>query len=519
MSKKLSEYRFEEWIEKSLNKNGYTSRLYTEYDKNLCLIIEDVIGFIKDTQQEEYDKLYSQFDSSTDSHLCKIINDTIGKRGIVETLRKGVSTRGCSFDLVYFEPKSGMNQDHIDLHQKNRFVVVRQLYYSNRNQNSIDMVLFLNGIPIITMELKNQLTGQNLKNSEYQYKHDRDPKEPLLNFQRCFVHFCIDNDVVSMTTQLKGSKTKFLPYNKGISNPVVEGDYRTEYLWNEILTPNSLLDIIQNYLVVVEEKDRDWDDKQGKVVETKFKVLIFPRFHQLEVIRNLQNTIKKEGVGHNYLIQHTTGSGKSLSIGWLSHSLTSLYRNREDKKRLFDTIIVITDRKVLDKQLQKTLKDLQQTDGVVNPVDINSSQLKEYLEKGKDIIITTIQKFPVISETISKLKGNTFGVVIDEVHSSQSGESSKHLKKSLSKEIDDDEDNDYTYEDLIREEIESRGKQNHITFLGFTGTPKGKTLELFGRKTPEGTFVPFHSYTMKQSIHEGFTLDVLSNYTTYFENT
>lgn len=515
MSKKLSEYRFEEWIEKSLNNQGYTSRLYTEYDKDLCLIIEDVISFIKETQPEEYDKLFSQFDSSTDSQICKTINDTIGKRGIVETLRKGISTRGCSFDLVYFEPKSGMNQDHIDLHQKNRFVVVRQLYYSNRNKNSLDMVLFLNGIPIITMELKNQLTGQNLKNSEYQYKHDRDPKETIFNFQRCFVHFCIDNDVVSMTTQLKGTKTKFLPYNKGITNPIVEGDYKTEYLWNEILTPNSLLDIIQNYLVVVEEKDRDWDDKLGKVVETKFKVLIFPRFHQLEVIRNLQNTIKKEGVGHNYLIQHTTGSGKSYSIGWLSHTLTSLYRHKEDKKRLFDTIIVITDRRVLDKQLQKTLKDLQQTDGVVNPVDINSSQLKEYLEKGKDIIITTIQKFPVISETISKLKGNTFGVVIDEVHSSQSGESSKHLKKSLSKEIDEDEENDYTYEDLIREEIESRGKQSHISFFGFTGTPKNKTMELFGRKTQEGTFVPFHSYSMKQSIHEGFTLDVLSNYTTY----
>lgn len=515
MSKKLSEYRFEEWIEKSLNNQGYTSRLYTEYDKDLCLIIEDVIGFIKDTQPEEYDKLYSQFDSSTDSQICKTINDTIGKRGIVETLRKGISTRGCSFDLVYFQPKSGMNQDHINLFQKNRFVVVRQLYYSNRNKNSIDMVLFLNGIPIITMELKNQLTGQNLKNSEYQYKHDRDPKEPLLNFQRCFVHFCIDNDVVSMTTNLNGNNTKFLPYNKGISNPIVEGDYRTEYLWNEILTPNSLLDIIQNFLVVVEESDKEWDDKSGKVIEKKFKVLVFPRYHQLEVIRNLQKTIKEEGVGHNYLIQHTAGSGKSYEIGWLSHSLTSLYRHKEDKKRMFDTIIVITDRKVLDRQLQKTIKDLQQTDGVVNPVDINSSQLKEFLEKGKDIIITTIQKFPVISEEISKLKSKSFGVIIDEVHSSQSGEGSKHLKKSLSKEIDDDEENDYNYEDLIREEIESRGKQNHITFVGFTGTPKNKTLELFGRKTKEGTFVPFHSYTMKQSIFEGFTLDVLSNYTTY----
>ena len=511
MSKKLSEYRFEEWIEKSLISNGYRSGVSEHYNKDLCLIIDDVIGFIKDTQPNEYDKLLIQFDSSTDQHLCKTINDTIQKRGIVETLRKGISTRGCSFDLVYFEPRSGMNQDHRTLFEKNRFVVVRQLYYSNRNKNSIDMVLFLNGIPIITMELKNQLTGQNIKNSEYQYRTDRDPKEPLLSFQRCFVHFCIDNDVVSMTTNLNGNKTRFLPYNKGISNPVVEGDYRTEYLWNQILTPNSVLDVIQNFLVVVEEIDRDWDDKLKKVVEKKHKILVFPRFHQLEVIRNLQSTIRQEGVGNNYLIQHTTGSGKSYSIGWLSHTLTSLFRNNEDKKRMFDTIIVITDRKVLDRQLQKTIKDLQQTEGVVNPVVKTSSQLKEFLETGKDIVITTIQKFPVISETISQLKGNTFGVIIDEVHSSQSGEGSKHLKKSLL--VEDEEELDY--EEIIRQELESRGKQNHISFFGFTGTPKNKTMELFGRKTSDGKFLPFHSYTMRQSIHEGFTLDVLSNYTTY----
>jgi type I restriction enzyme R subunit len=515
MSNKLSEFRFEEWIEKSLIKNGYTNRKNTEYNKDLCFIQEDLIGFIKETQPVEYQKLYNQFEGSTDTHIGKTIKDSISQKGIVYTLRKGISTRGSSFDLVYFEPRSGMNEEHIHLHQKNRFVVVRQLYYSNQNNKSIDMVLFLNGIPIITMELKNQLTGQNIKHSENQYKNDRDPNETLLNFQRCFVHFCVDNDVVSMTTQLKGDKTKFFPYNKDIFNPIVEGDYRTEYLWNEVLTPNSVLDIIQNFLVVVEETDREWDDKLGKVVETKFKVLVFPRYHQLDVIWKLQKSIREKGVGNNYLIQHSPGSGKSYEIGWLSHCLTSLYRHPTDKKRMFDTIIVITDRRVLDKQLQKTLKDLQQTDGVVNPVDINSQQLLEYLQKTKDIIITTIQKFKVISENISKLKGNTFGVVIDEVHSSQSGESSKHLKKSLSVGIDDEEEDDYTYEDLIREEIESRGKQNHINFFGFTGTPKNKTLELFGEKTTDGRFVPFHTYSMKQSIYEGFTLDVLSNYTTY----
>ncbi len=516
MSSSPNEYRFESHIEKSLQLHGYTSRVYPEYNKDLCLIVEDVIGFIKETQFDEYQKLYSQFDIQTDDQLCKTISNTISSRGIVDTLRKGISTRGCSFDLVYFEPKSGLNQEHKDLFQKNRFVVVRQLHYSNKNNNSIDMGLFLNGIPIVTMELKNQLTGQNIKHSENQYKFDRDPKEPLLNFKRCLVHFCIDNDVASMTTRLSGQKTKFFPYNKDIINPIVQGDYKTEYLWNEVLTPTSVLDIIENFVVVVEESDKEWNDQQKKVTENKFDVLVFPRYHQLEVIRNLRISVREEGVGNNYLIQHSPGSGKSYSIGWLSHTLSSFYQNSADTKRMFDSIIVITDRRVLDKQLQKTLKDLQQTDGVVNPVDLTSKQLKEYLEKGKDIIITTIQKFGVISEAMSELKGNTFAVVIDEVHSSQSGENAKQLKKTLlggDSEQDDEETLDF--EEVIRKELESRGKQNHISFFGFTATPKPKTLEIFGRKTSDGRFVPFHIYSMKQSISEGFTLDVLENYTTY----
>ena len=517
MSKKFTELRFEEWIEKSLLNNGYhhsfthSNEFESKYDKELCLVEEDIIEFIKISQQEEYDKLYTQFDSSTDSHILKTIDRTISQRGIIDTLRGGIETRGCNFNLVYFKPKSSLNEEHQKLYSQNRFVVVRQLHYSKKNHNSIDMVIFLNGIPIITMELKNQLTGQNIIHSQNQYKKDRDPKEPLLKFKRCLVHFCVDNDKVSMSTQLRGMGTKFLPYNKGITNPIVEDNYRTEYLWNEILTPDSILDIIENFVLISEESDSEWDEKKGKVVTKKFDVQIFPRYHQLDVIRNLREKVKEEGVGHNYLIQHTTGSGKSYSIGWLSHTLTSLYQKDGDTKRMFDTILVVTDRKVLDKQLQNTVSKLEQTGGVVNPVDMGSKQLREYLEKGKDIIITTIQKFPFVSEVISELKGHTFGVVIDEVHSSQTGETSKHLKKSLS--INEEEEIDY--EDLIRKEIESRGKQNHISFFGFTGTPKNKTLELFGRKNEDGHFVPFHYYTMKQSIHEGFTLDVLQNYTTY----
>jgi type I restriction enzyme, R subunit len=523
MSKKYSELRFEEWIEKSLLNNGHhrsfvhSNEFSHLYDRELCLVGEEVLGFIKSTQQDEYDKLHTSMDDLTDSHILKTIDKSIKERGIIYTLRNGINTRGCGFQLVYFQPKSNLNITHQELYSKNRFIVVRQLHYSTKNNNSIDMVVFLNGIPIITMELKNQLSGQDITNSENQYR-GRDEKETIFSFKRVLVHFCVDNDKVSMTTQLKGSKTKFLPYNKGITNPNIEGDYRTEYLWNEILLPDSVLDIIENFVLLSKEKDTEWDDKKKMVVEKPFDVLIFPRYHQLEVIRNLKNKIKQEGVGNNYLIQHTTGSGKSYSIGWLSHLLVSLYQQDGDTKRMFDTIIVVTDRKVLDKQLQDTISKLEQTGGVVNPVDLNAKQLMEFLEKGKDIIITTIQKFGVISETISKLKTKTFGVIIDEVHSSQSGETSKHLKKSLSKGVINEEEEDEDerdYEDIIREEILSRGKQNHISFFGFTGTPKEKTLELFGRKNSEGQFVPFHLYSMKQSIHEGFTLDVLKNYTTY----
>ena len=307
-----SEKRFERHIEKALNDKGYKSILYTEYDRNLCLIPSELIEFIKTTQQFQYDKLYNQFDTSTDQHIFKKIFDDISIRGIVDVIRNGIKTRGSHFELVYFEPKSGLNPDHRELYSKNRFAVVRQLHYSTKNENSIDMVLFLNGIPLITMELKNQLTGQNYKNSEYQYKNDRDPKEPLLRFKRCLAHFCVDNDQVSMTTELNGQYTRFLPYNKGIENPEVKNDYRSEYLWNDILAPISLLDIIENYVLVAIETKYEWNERSKSVIEVKFPVLIFPRYHQLEVVRSLQEKIKEEGVGYNYLIQHTTGAGKSV---------------------------------------------------------------------------------------------------------------------------------------------------------------------------------------------------------------
>jgi type I restriction enzyme, R subunit len=511
-----TEQKFEDHIEESFNSSGWKSLPYSTYDRDLCLIVDDLLFFIKDSQEKDYQKLQLQYGSDTDRKLTKRISDEISKRGIVDVLRKGVKDLGSHFKLVYFEPKSGLNPEHRKLYEKNRFTVVRQLHFSTKTEESIDIVLFLNGIPLVTMELKNQLTNQTIKDSQKQYRN-RDIKEPIFQFKRCIVHFGVDNDHVTMTTRVSGPKTKFLPYNKGIENPVNPNGHKSHYLWEEVLLPDSLLDILENFVHVSIEVDKEYDQKKKIVVDRKKELLIFPRYHQLSVIRGLRDTVKKEGVGHNYLIGHTTGSGKSYSIGWLSHLLTSLYQTQSDKNRMFDTIIVVTDRRILDQQLQRTIKQLEQTQGVVNPVDSTSQQLKTYLEQGKDIIITTIQKFPFISETISTLKGKTFGVIVDEVHSSQGGESAKHLKKSVSKGDDQEEEEgeDDDIDEKILKEIRSRQKQKNISFFGFTGTPKNKTLEIFGRRNDEGHFVPFHSYSMRQSIIERFTLDVLQNYTTY----
>ena len=510
-----TEEKFEDHIEKSLNVSGWKSLLYSEYDRNLCQLSSELLTFIKESQEKEYEKLTQQYGSETDTKLAKRVSDEIATRGIIDVLRNGVKDHGAHFDLVYFEPKSGLNPEHQKLYELNRFTIVRQLHFSTKNEKSIDVSLFLNGLPLVTMELKNNLTNQTIVDSEKQYR-SRDTKEPLLQFKRCVVHFCVDNDQASMTTHLMGNKTRFLPYNKGLDNPINPKGHKSHYLWEEVLLPDSLLDILENFAHISEETDKEYDQAKGKVVDTKKELLIFPRYHQLNVIRKLSLSIREEGVGNNYLVAHTTGSGKSYSIGWLSHLLTSLYRTKSDTERLFDTIIVVTDRRVLDQQLQRTIKQLEQTQGVVNPIDQNAQQLKECLEKGKDIVITTIQKFPFISEQIGKLSEKKFGVIVDEVHSSQGGESAKHLKKALS-HVDDheDESDGEDIDEKILKEIRSHQKQPNISFFGFTGTPKNQTLEIFGRKNTEGQFVAFHSYTMKQSIHEGFTLDVLRHYTTY----
>ena len=516
-----TEKKFEDHIEYHLIQSGYDSVDTTLYDKDLCLISTQVLEFIKSTQEKTYQKLEQQYGNITDTQLLKRISSEITNRGVIDVLRNGVKDRGCHFQLLYFEPKSGLNVEHQDLYKQNQFSLIRQLKYSKQNENSIDTGIFINGIPIVMIELKNELTGQNHEHGIKQWKQDRDPKEPLFRFKRNLVYFSVGNEKVVMSTQLKKDKTYFLPFNKGIENPInPSGGYKTHYLWEETLQPNSLLDLIENFVHIREEIEKEYDPKKQKVVDKKKEVLIFPRYHQLNVIRKMKKSIIEEGVGNNYLIQHTTGSGKSLSIGWLSHLLSSLYQNKSDTKRMFDSIIVVTDRRVLDKQIRNTIQQLEQTKGVVCPVDVDSQQLKKYLEQGKSIIVTTVQKFPVISKSISELNSKTFGVVIDEVHSSQSGETSRHLKKSLSKSVlknfsEGDEEDLTDVDKQILDEINNRGKQSHISYFGFSGTPKNKTLEIFGRKNDNGKFVPYDIYSMRQSIGEGFTLDVLNNYTTY----
>ena len=519
------EVNFEEHIEAHLNRSGYQSRQSAIYNKSLCLISDETLQFIRDTQPNEYQRLERQYGADTPIKLLDRASKQIERRGVLDVFRNGVKDRGCSFDLTYFRPSSGMNPDHQRLYAQNRFSLIRQLHYSQRDEKSLDMTLFLNGLPLITMELKNSLTGQVVTDAEKQYRTDRDPREPLFQFKRCLVHFAVGNEKVSMTTHLQGGGTRFFPFNKDIENPVNPGGHKTAYLWEDILQPNNLMELINNFIHEQETIEKVYDPKIDAVKDEKHRVLVFPRYHQLDVIRKLEAAIVAEDVGHTYLIQHTTGSGKSNSIAWLAHLLTHLYRSLTDTNRIFDSVIVVTDRRLLDKQLQDTIKQVAQVEGVVHAVEKTSAQLRGFLESGKDIIISTIQKFSVIAEEIGKLKGKTFAVIIDEAHSSQSGESARNLRASLSGGIEegveeDDADEVSDIDARIIEEMEQRSMQDHISYFGFSGTPKNKTLELFGRKGEDGEFVPFHVYSMRQSISEGFTLDVLQNYTTfkrYFE--
>jgi type I restriction enzyme, R subunit len=442
-------------------------------------------------------------------------------RGALDVLRNGVKDSGCSFQLAFFRPASGLNEETRRLYQANLFAVVRQLRYSEENENSLDLVLFLNGIPIFTAEIKNPFTGQDIEDAIRQYKTDRDPRKPLLGFGRRLAHFAVDPDLVYVTTHLAGSKTRFLPFNRGkfggAGNPPVpptQKGYATGYLWEETWARDSVLDLVRQFIQEVEE-----EDERGRKTGKSF--LIFPRYQQLDAVRKLVAHAREAGTGQRYLVQHSAGSGKSFTIAWLAHQLSTLH-NASDQ-RVFDSIVVITDRRVLDRQLQTTMRQFEQTLGVVENIDSTSRQLKEALESGKTIIVTTLQKFPVIAKEMGELPGKRFAVIVDEAHSSQSGESTKSLKEVLAsgslEEAEREEEGAKTpeeeLENTILAEMEKRGRPPNLSTFAFTATPKPRTLELFGTKRADGKFEPFRLYSMRQAIEEGFILDVLANYTTY----
>ena len=501
-------------VEGVYSPGGYRQRSPNDYNRSLCLDTDVVMEFVYATQPQEWEKLNAQHGADVKTKFLQRLATEITKRGTLDVFRKGMKDSGCKFQLAYFKPVTGLNQDTQTLYAANQFSIIRQLKFSEKTEQSLDMVLFLNGIPIFTAELKNPLTGQNVENAISQYKNDRDPREPLFAFGRCLAHFAVDPDLVYMTTHLAKEKTRFLPYNKGrnggAGNPPSALGFATAYLWEQTWSKDSVLDLILNFVQVVDEED-DKGKKTGKLS------MVFPRYHQLDCVRRIVADCKKNGTGQRYLIQHSAGSGKSNSIAWVSHQLSSLHDAEE--KRVFDSIIVITDRRILDRQLQRNVRAFEQTLGLVENIDTTSRQLKQALEDGKTIIVTTLQKFPVIAKDMGEMAGKRFAVIIDEAHSSQSGETSKGWKSVLSvKSLETEEGEEEEAEDLadkINEEAKKRGRLPNVSIFAFTATPKPKTLELFGVKRDDGKYEPFSLYTMRQAIEEKFILDVLANYTTY----
>ena len=514
-------------------ENAFEERHFSNYNRVDCIDEELLFKFLEETQPKEVAKLKLSHGANYEQRIKFLINRKIKDEnvvndkclgGIINLLRTDIidGNTGIKLKLFYDKPVSSLNLKDAELYEKNIFSVTRQVHYSLQNQKSLDLVVFINGLPVITFELKNELTKQNVKDAIRQYKTTRDPKEELFRIARCLVHFAVDTDQVWMSTQLKGNNSNFLPFNKGnnngTGNPPNDG-IKTDYLWKEILTKDSITNIIQNYVQLIEEEsEKILPD--GKIKKEKVKKMIFPRYHQLDSVRNILKDAKENGAGKRYLVQHSAGSGKSNSISWLAHQLVGLF-DKTNTKTVFDSVIVVTDRVILDSQIQRNIKQFEQVAGLVEHIDKGSKHLKEALEENKKIIITTIQKFPYIVNEIGELPGNNFAIIIDEAHSSQSGNTAGKMNVTLSNEDDIENEEEWTDEDEIVEIIKGRKMLTNSSYFAFTATPKSKTLELFGVKYKEGEkekFRAFHLYSMKQAIDEGFILDVLQNYTTYLTN-
>ena len=541
-----TERAFEAAIEHCLTtQGGYDRRSPADYSEEQALFPADVCGFLQESQPGKWRALESLRGAQTGATVLESLGKELESKGTLHVLRHGFKCYGKTFPMAYFQPNTSMNPDAAENHGKNRLTVTRQVNFTSvmkgtdgRNRRCvIDVTLAVNGIPVVTAELKNPLTGQRAADAVRQYQDDRDERDLLFAFKkRALVHFAVDPDEVWMTTQLRGKETHFLPFNRGnnhgAGNPPVEGNWKTHYLWDEVLQADSLLEILQRFMHL--EKER----KQVKTVKgarTRQKErMIFPRYHQLDAVRKLVAHAKAHGAGRNYLIQHSAGSGKSNSIAWLAHRLASLH-NRHDEK-VFHSVIVVTDRRVLDQQLQETIYQFEHRTGVVEKIDQNTRQLAQALSQGTPIIITTIQKFPFISRALATLEkkgsgvridtaGKRFAVIVDEAHSSQSGETATALRgllnqdgieSAIAAQLSEEEDQDLSDEAkaaILRDAL-SRKRQPNLSFFAFTATPKFKTKAVFDEPGPSGAS-PFHAYTMRQAIEEGFIMDVLQNYTTY----
>ncbi len=497
--------------------NGYFIGLSEDFNAKFAIDEVRFWNFLETTQKEELEKLQKQSDWKL--KILERLDRMIKKHGIIRLFRKGLAIDDAHFTLFYPLPLASSSDTVKANFESNQFSVTRQLRYSLSNpKEEIDMVLFLNGLPFSTMELKNHWTGQNAKvHGQEQYKFKRDISQPLLNFGRCIVHFAVDTEEVYMTTKLDGANTFFLPFNLGQKEPFFgKGNppnplgHKTNYLWNEILSRKSVANIIQHF-VRFDGKETDPLNK---------KTLFFPRYHQLDVVRKIINDASKNGVGQTYLIQHSAGSGKSNSITWAAYQLIEVYPETEGlpgnkgmTNPLFDSVIVVTDRRLLDKQLRENIKEFSEVKNIVAPA-YSSKELKESLESGKKIIITTIQKFPFIIQGIADLSDKRFAVIIDEAHSGQSGSAAGKMNQAMGN-VSFEEEEEQDPQDRILEAMRSRKMRGNASYLAFTATPKNNTLERFGVKQEDGKFKPFHLYSMKQAIEEGFILDVLSNYTTY----
>lgn len=525
---------------------GYAELAHTDFDESVALFPAEVTGFIRASQPNRWAQLEAILKERTDATVIDSLAKELATKGTLHILRHGFRCYGRTLNLAYFRPNTSMNPEAEARYRANRLGVAKEVGFTShlkrpdgQNQRCrIDLTLSVNGLPVVTIELKNPQTGQRAADAMEQYKTDRDERDLLFRFkERALVHFAVDPDEAWMTTRLRGKETLFLPFNKsdghGSGNPVVEGTWKTHYLWDEVLTADSLLDILQRFMHL--------DVSERKVVTPngvkthRRETMIFPRYHQLDAVRNLVGHARANGSGRNYLIQHSAGSGKSNSIAWLAHRLASLHDAGDEK--VFHSVVVITDRRVLDQQLQNTIYQFEHRMGVVEKIDENTQQLARALSTGTPIIISTIQKFPFIAQALSTLEargqgvtidttGKRFAVIVDEAHSSQSGDTVKELKGILNRggiadavagQMDDDEEDD-TLDEAARAKILTdamkRARQPNLSFFAFTATPKFKTKAVFDEVGPNG-MAPFHEYTMRQAIEEGFIMDVLKNYTTY----